>query len=255
MKGAILGDVIGSRFEWKNYKGTDFTLFNSKSRFTDDTVLTIAIASAILKGKSYEEEVKAFANAYPNAGYGGNFRKWMRGELTGPYNSWGNGSAMRVSPIAYAFETEAEILAEAKASAEITHNHPEGIKGAQALALAIFLARNGASKEEIKNRIQSDFGYDLERTCDEIRPNYKFDVSCQGSVPEAIIAFLESTNVEHAIRLAISLGGDSDTIASMSGALAEAFYGEIPQELEDQTMEHLDQNLLELVKAFEAKYL
>lgn len=254
MKGAILGDVIGSRFEWRNYKGTDFTLFNAKSKFTDDSVLTIAIAAAILNKTTYEQEVKDFANAYPNAGYGGNFKKWMNGELTGPYNSWGNGSAMRVSPIAYAFETEAEVLAEAEASAVITHNHPEGIKGAQALAMAIFLARKGASKEELKNRIQLDFAYDLERTCDQIRPNYKFDVSCQGSVPEAIIAFLESENVEDAIRLAVSLGGDSDTIASMAGALAEAFYGGLPQVLEEEALKHLDKKLLKVLLAFIAKY-
>lgn len=255
MKGAILGDVIGSRFEWKNYKGTDFTLFNAKSKFTDDSVLTIAIAAAILNKTSYEQEVKTFANAYPQAGYGGNFRKWMKGELTGPYNSWGNGSAMRISPIAYAFESEAEVLAEAEASAAITHNHPEGIKGAQALALAIFLARKGTSKEVLKNRIQADFGYDLERTCDQIRPNYKFDVSCQGSVPEAIIAFLESRDVEDAIRLAVSLGGDSDTITSMAGALAEAFYGGIPPKLEEQAFSCLDTALLEVVYIFELKYM
>jgi ADP-ribosylglycohydrolase len=254
MKGAIIGDIIGSRFEWENLKSISFELFHSESRFTDDSVLTIAVAAAILERQPYEVKIKEYALQYPLAGYGGSFKKWMRGEITGPYNSWGNGSAMRVSPIAYAFGDLETVLAEAEKSAEVTHNHPEGIKGAQALAHAIFIALHGATKEDIRKQISSLYGYDLDRTIDEIRPDYSFDVSCQGSVPEAIIAFLESTNFEDAIRLAISIGGDSDTIASMAGALAEAFYMEIPSAMEEQAFALLTEDLLAMTKRFVDKF-
>ena len=254
MKGAIIGDIIGSRFEWKNLKSKKFELFDSKCRFTDDSVLSIAVAAAILEQQPYEVKIKEYALRYPEAGYGGTFKKWMRGEIVGPYNSWGNGSAMRVSPIAYAFQDLETVLAEAEKSAAITHNHPEGIKGAQALAQAIFIALYGASKAEIREQISSLYGYDLDRTIDGIRPDYKFDVSCQGSVPEAIIAFLESTDFEDAIRLAISIGGDSDTIASMAGALAEAFYKEIPTIIEEQAFALLTEDLLAMTKRFIDEY-
>ncbi|MDF1698707.1 MAG: ADP-ribosylglycohydrolase family protein [Saprospiraceae bacterium] len=255
MIGAIIGDVIGSRFEWHNVKSTQFELFTHQSRFTDDSVLTIAIADSLLNGKTYEETVKSYGNRYPLAGYGGRFKEWLAGIITGPYNSWGNGSAMRVSAIAYAFESEGEVLEESKKSAEITHNHAEGIKGAQAIAMSVFMARKGHTKSEIKAYVEKNFDYDLDRTMDEIRPTYKFDVSCQGSVPEAIIAFLESTDFEHAIRLAISIGGDSDTIASMAGAIAEPFYETIPQNFIDETRNRLPAQFIEIIDAFSERYL
>ena len=254
MLGAITGDIIGSRFERHNLKSRKFTLFTHDSVFTDDTVLTVAIADAVLSGVKYEEKVRKYALRYPLAGYGGTFKKWMTGLIRGPYNSWGNGSAMRVSPIGYAYDTEAEVLWEAKKSAEITHNHEEGIKGAQTVAMVIFLARQGKSKPKIKAYIESTFGYDLSRKLDDIRPDYSFDVSCQGSVPEAIIAFLESTNFEDAIRNAISIGGDSDTIASMAGAMAEAFYGDIPADIISLTRKRLPKNFEIVMERFYEKF-
>jgi len=251
MIGAIIGDVIGSRFEKNNIKTKDFELFTSQCSFTDDTVLTIAIADCILNSKDYSTTVKEYGRAFPFAGYGGNFKKWLAGIIKGPYNSWGNGSAMRVSPIGFAYDNETIILEEAKKSASITHNHEEGIKGAQAIAMAIFLARKGKSKQEIKEYIESKFDYDLNRTIDEIRPTYKFDVSCQGSVPESIIAFLESENFEDAIRTAISIGGDSDTIACMAGAISEAYYQAIPKEIIDKTNEYLPERFQNIITAFQ----
>ena len=228
MLGAIAGDIIGSRFERGGRKSMKFKLFSPRSAFTDDTVLTIAIAEALLENRSYKECVRSYALQFPNRGYGKSFIQWVKGDVEGPYNSWGNGSAMRVSPIAYAFNELTTILKQAEASAAITHNHPEGIKGAQATAAAIFWARTGKSKTYIKEGIEQDFGYDLNRNIDDIRPDYQFDVSCQGSVPESIIAFLESEDLESAIRLAVSLGGDTDTMACIAGAIAEAYYRDIP---------------------------
>jgi len=254
MLGAIIGDIIGSRFEKNNIKSKDFQLFNNKSRFTDDTVLTIAIANSILNDVEYSKSVKHYGKKYPLAGYGKSFKKWLAGSTIGPYNSWGNGSAMRVSPIGYAYETEYQILEEAKKSAEITHNHEEGIKGAQSIAMSIFLAKNGKSKKEIKDYIQNKFGYDLNRTIDEIRPVYKFDVSCQGSVPESIIAFLESENFEDTIRTAISIGGDSDTIACMAGSIAESFYKEIPEYMITEMKKRLPDEFIEIIESFKKAY-
>lgn len=255
MFGAIVGDVIGSRFEWENVKTKDFELFSNKSKFTDDSVLTIAVADCLLNDKDYADTIKQYGKKYPSAGYGGRFKKWLAGIIEGPYNSWGNGSAMRVSPVAYAFDKETDILKVAEETAIVTHNHPEGIKGAQAIAMAIFLARTGATKSTIKNYIEGKFGYDLHRTIDEIRPTYEFDVSCQGSVPESIIAFLESTDFEDAIRTAISIGGDSDTIASMAGAIAEAFYKEIPEHIARETHARLDEKLALVMNTFVNKYV
>lgn len=250
MKGAIIGDIIGSRFEKNNVRAKDFDLFTDESRFTDDTVLTVAVAAAIMEGVSYERSIQIFALKYPKAGYGKSFKKWFGMLKTEPYNSWGNGSAMRASAVGYAFNTREKVLEEARKSAEVTHNHPEGIKGAQAIALGVFLAKHGATKTEIKNEIVKTCGYDLDRTLDEIRPTYKFDVSCQGSVPEAIIAFLESTDFEDAIRNAISIGGDSDTIACMAGAIAEAFYKDIPFGMYVESMGRLTEELRDVVKEF-----
>ena len=188
-------------------------------RFTDDTVLTVATTHAILTSTPYEIAYRAFGRQHPNAGYGNAFFKWLSSDESGPYNSWGNGSAMRVSPVGLAFNTVDDVLREAERSA-VTHNHPEGIKGAQATALAVFMARSGASKKEIRDELALRFGYDLGRTVSQIRPDYQWDVSCQGSVPEALVAFLDSADVESAIRLAISLGGDADTQAAIAGGVA-----------------------------------
>jgi ADP-ribosylglycohydrolase len=254
MIGAVIGDIIGSRLEKNNIKRKDFDFFTKESRFTDDTVLTIAIADCILNSKDYEKTVKNYGRAYPFAGYGGTFKKWLGGIIKGPYNSWGNGSAMRVSPVGFAFEEEEKVLEEAKKSAEITHNHIEGIKGAQAIAMAVFLGRKGKSKDEIKAYTEQKFGYDLNRTIDEIRPDYKFDVSCQGSVPESIIAFLESENFEDAIRNAISIGGDSDTIASMTGAISEAYYKSVPDELIERMNEYLPEKFKNIMEDFSKRF-
>lgn len=231
MWGAVSGDIIGSVYEHRPVKTKDFALFSSGSRFTDDSVLTMAIADSLVNGRSYRESVLEWGRQFPFAGYGGSFIEWLKSENPQPYNSWGNGSAMRVSPVGLFFNSEAEVLAEAEKSAIITHDHSEGVKGAHAVALAIFLARKGYSKEKIRQSLSEKFNYDLNRTVEEIRPDYEFDVSCQGSVPEAIIAFLDSCSFEDAIRNAISLGGDSDTQACIAGAIAEAFYGEVSADI------------------------
>ena len=254
MTGAILGDIIGSVFEGKNIKTTDFKLQNFGARITDDSVLTIAVADALLNDRDYNKHLLAWAREFPWAGYGRSFREWMHSEAPKPYNSWGNGSAMRVSAIAYAFDDLSEVLEEARKSALPTHNHPEGIKGAQAIALAIFLARSGSSKIQIKDSIEERYGYDLNRKIAEIRPDYKFDVSCQGSVPEAIIAFMDSSDYESTIRLSISLGGDSDTIACMAGGIAEAFYGEVPQELLNYADKKLPTKMKQVLADFHLKF-
>lgn len=255
MIGAIIGDVIGSRFEKNNHKSKEFDLFHKESRFTDDTVLTVAIADCILNHKDYEKTVKQYGRSYPFAGYGGTFKKWLAGLIRGPYQSWGNGSAMRVSPIGFAFPDEKTVLEEARKSAEITHDHEEGIKGAQAIAMSVHLARTGKSKPKIKTYVETKFGYDLNRTIDKIRTNYTFDVSCQGSVPESIIAFLESEDFEDAIRTAISIGGDSDTIASMTGSIAQAYYKSIPEEIIRKTRQLLPEPFNRIIDQFEKQYL
>lgn len=250
MLGAIIGDIVGSVYEKDNIKTTDFELFDPQCRFTDDTVMTVAIADSILHDKDYAVALRDWGLQYPFAGYGTNFKQWLVGIIPGPYNSFGNGSAMRVSPIGYACNSLEAVLAEAKRSASITHNHPEGIKGAQATAAAVFLARIGYSKAAIKAHIEQTFHYNLSRTLNEIRPDYVFDVSCQGSVPEAIIAFLESNDFEDAIRKAISLGGDSDTIASITGAIAQAFYREIPEHIVAKAKSFLPEKMLGVVQRF-----
>lgn len=228
MLGAIAGDVIGSVYEADNVLTPDFyPLIDPNARPTDDTVLTCAVAEWLLRGAGDDLwiSLKRWARSFPYAGYGGTFIKWSQSSSSSPYNSWGNGSAMRVSPVAWAFDTLDEVLHHARRSAEVTHDHPEGIKGAEATAAAVFLARTGTAKPEIRAFIEERFGYDLNRSLAEIRPTYRFDVSCQGSVPEAIIAFLESTDFEDAVRKAISIGGDSDTIACIAGSIAHAAYG------------------------------
>jgi ADP-ribosylglycohydrolase len=209
---------------------------------------------AILNRRNYVESYRLFGKNYSNRGYGGYFYSWIHSKSPKPYNSWGNGSAMRVSPVGWYGNSTEEVMAEAQKSAEVTHNHPEGIKGAQSTAAAVYLARTGKSKNEIKKFIMDKFQYDLDRKIDDIRPDYKFDASCQGSVPEAIIAFLESTDFEHAVRLAISIGGDSDTIACIAGGIAEAYYQKIPDNIIEKVLRILPKKLVKIIEAFSIKY-
>lgn len=250
MLGAIAGDIIGSIYEFENIKTTDFPLFSDSCFFTDDTVLTVALAEAIMTGGSYEGLMKEYYQRYPNAGYGGNFHAWAKGKVNGPYNSYGNGAAMRISPVGQAFDTLEEVLKRAEEYTAITHNHPEGIKGAEATASTIFLGRKGHSKEEIRRFVADTFDYDLAKTCNQIRPGYRYDISCQGTVPQAITAFLESTDYESAIRLAVSLGGDSDTLACITGGIAEAHYGGVPGWIAEKALGFLDEPLREIVSRF-----
>jgi len=254
MIGAIAGDIIGSVYESHCLKTTHFSIFTTYSTFTDDSVLTVAVADCILHGKDYATTFKDYAKKYPYAGFGGMFLKWVHSDSLAPYNSYGNGSAMRVSPVGFAFDTIEEVLAEAKRSAEVTHNHLEGIKGAQAIAAAIFLARKQESRNKIKDFIEKNFGYNLHQTLEEIRPHYYFDQTCEGSVPQAIIAFLESDSFEDAVRKAISLGGDSDTIGCMTGGIAQAYYKIIPDYIIKEVKNRLDSELLEVVEQFNTKY-
>ncbi len=254
MIGAIIGDIVGSIYEFNNIKTTEFDFFSKKAYFTDDTVLSVAVADCILNKRDYVEAFRDYGNRYYNKGYGGNFKKWLKVSNPEPYNSWGNGSAMRVSPVGFAYSTLDEVMNYAKKSAEVTHNHPEGIKGAQATAVGIFMARQGKSKSEIRSYINTTFQYDLNRTVKQIRPTYSFNVSCQGTVPEAFIAFLESSSFEDAIRLAISLGGDSDTLACITGGLAQAFYQDIDKDVLQYAKSKLPNDLLEVVETFSAKY-
>jgi ADP-ribosylglycohydrolase len=231
MLGAIAGDVIGSVYEGDNVKTPDFgPLFARFSRPTDDTVLTCAVAEWILRGSGDDlvDRLKRWFRLFPYAGYGGTFIKWASATTRSPYGSWGNGSAMRVSPVGFAFDTLEETLDQARRSAEVTHNHPEGVRGAEAVAACVFLARTGRPKADAREFVARRSGYDLSRSLDEIRPAYHFDVSCQGSVPQAITAYLESSDWEDAVRKAISLGGDSDTIAAITGGIAAAAYGGVP---------------------------
>lgn len=254
MIGAVAGDIIGSIYERNPIKTEEFPLFHSYSRFTDDSVMSLAVAQAILRGRNYGMEMKSLGQMYPDAGYGGNFKKWIFEPGIIPYNSWGNGSAMRVSPVGFAFNTPEEVLKEARASAEVSHDHPEGIKGAQSVALAVYLARQGSTKEDIRTTLTGSFFYDLDRTVDEIRPDYSFDVSCMGSVPEAIIAFMDSSDYESAVRKAVSLGGDADTQACIAGAIAEAYYKSIPSTIVTEVKRILPGNLWDILIRFEGEY-
>jgi ADP-ribosylglycohydrolase len=263
MLGAILGDIIGSPYEFtqNNIKTTEFPLFCEKSHFTDDTVMTVAVAEALMNcGDNTEDAIKAelvvamrkYGKLYPWAGYGQKFMLWLCSKDPKPYGSYGNGSAMRVSPVAWLFDDLPTVERIAKISAEVTHNHPEGIKGAQATAGAIFMARKGESKDAIKNYIETRYGYDLTRTPEMIRSVSVHVESCQQTVPEAITAFLHSDGFEHAVRLAVSLGGDSDTIAAITGSIAEAAYG-VPEELQKEALSRLDAPLLAVVRLFQEK--
>ena len=252
--GAIAGDVIGSVYEHHAAQTYDFQLFSNWSKFTDDSVLTLAVADAILDGGSYAQKILDYGRHYPHAGYGKSFKGWLESDDPQPYHSFGNGSAMRVSPVAWAFNTLEDVLREAERSAAPTHNHPEGIKGAQAVALAVFLARSGSPKESIQAEIETRFGYDLSRRLDNIRPVYQWDVTCQGSVPESIIAFLESHDFESAIRNAIYLGGDADTMAAIAGAIAEAYYAGVPQTIAEEMLKRIPPELQAVIEHFNQKY-
>jgi ADP-ribosylglycohydrolase len=254
MIGAIAGDIIGSVYEHRPIKTKEFPLFDPRCRFTDDSVLTVAVADSILTGRPYLESMRDIGRRYPAAGYGGAFIEWLHSPDPRPYNSWGNGSAMRVSPVGFAFATEDDVLHQAQKTAEISHNHPEGIKGAQATALAVFFARTVHDKEKIRKQIGQRFDYDLDRTVDDIRPDYTFEVSCQKSVPEAIIAFLDSQSYEDALRNAVSLGGDSDTLACIAGAIAEAFYGGVPSRIRTKVKALLTPDLWAITENFCRKY-
>ncbi|MBR3699029.1 MAG: ADP-ribosylglycohydrolase family protein [Bacteroidales bacterium] len=274
MLGAIIGDTVGSVYEFNNIKTVNFPLFSAKSNYTDDSIMTMAVADWLLKDPTHgmdalEASFISFARKYPcpMGGYGGGFNRWLffpeelgdygsrdfKPGTRHPYNSWGNGSAMRASANGWMFDTLEETEHVAGLSAAITHNHPEGIKGAQSTAAAIFMARNGSSKEEIRSYITEKYGYNLNRTCNEIRPVYGWDGSCQGTVPEAMVAFFDSTNFESAIRLAVSLGGDSDTLACITGGIAEAFYKEIPDDIALTEWNLLPEDFKEILKEIEAK--
>lgn len=253
MLGAIAGDVIGSVYERHGTKSKVFPLFAPASRFTDDTVLTCAVADRLLHGGDYVQAFHDWFHAYPNAGYGGTFIRWAWNRQREPYGSWGNGSAMRVSAVGWLSGSLDEALSEARASAAVTHDHDEGIRGAQAVAAAIHLARTGHGKDAIRDHVQRQFGYRLQERLDDIRPAYRFDVSCQGSVPQSIIAFLESEDWEDAVRNAVSLGGDADTMAAIAGGIAEAFYGGVPTAVVEEVMGRLDDRLRRIVDAFRAR--
>jgi len=254
MKGAIFGDIIGSRFEFsklRNNKSEDFELLNKKCEFTDDTVLTIATADAILNNKSFEQAYKEWGNMYPNCSYGNSFRNWLESDNPKPYNSFGNGSAMRVSPIGWLYNDLKTVMDKAEESARVTHNHIEGIKGASSIAACVYLARMKTPKKIIKEFIETFFDYDLNKNIEDIRPNYYFDETCQGSVPESIICFLEGKSYEDVVRKAVSLGGDTDTQACMAGSIAEAYYGGVPLECMVKLNSYLDKYLLYIIVQFD----
>jgi len=260
MLGAIIGDIVGSPYEFDEYniKTIDFPLFFEESEITDDTIMTLAVAQGLMNGKkdpqkTYDEIIKCMqklGNEYPYMSYGYNFQRWLCSDSPQPYNSYGNGSAMRVSSVAWFFDNLEDVEKFAEISALPTHNHPEGIKGAQATASAIFLARNGKTKSEIKDYIIKKYNYDLSKTCDEIRPTYHHVESCQETVPQAISAFLEGDSFEEVIRLAVSLGGDSDTLTAIAGSIAEAYYP-IPEEIKNKALKYLDNDLFKIYSAFE----
>ncbi len=256
--GAICGDIIGSTREGNSIKTKDFVLFPNHSIFTDDTVMTLAIANWLIEDKTSKqvliENLKGFGFMYPNAGYGGRFIRWLSQESSQPYGSWANGSAMRVSPCAWVADSLSEAQELAKLSSIVTHDHPEGIKGALATSDAIFLARTGADKDEIKRHVESVYNYDLSRKLDDIRPTYQFEISCAKSVPESIICFLEAEDFEDAIRNAISLGGDADTQAAIAGSIASAYW-DVPEVICDQAVSYLDDILYDVFMEFEKIFM
>ena len=261
MLGAIIGDIVGSRFEWHNIKSKEFAFFHIDCFPTDDSIMTLAIAQAILAcngdysdlGNQTVKYMQELGRCYPDAGYGGRFRRWLKKQSPEPYNSLGNGAAMRVSPVAYAAENMDQLKALSRAVTEVTHNHPSGIKGAEATAVAIFMALHGASKQDIKKAIDQEY-YNLDfYQLDEIRADYSFDETCDGTVPYAIEAFIEAASFEDTIRNAISIGGDSDTLAAIAGSIAEAYYG-IPENIRSEAIQYLDNVQIDILDRFEVKY-
>ena len=262
MYGALIGDIVGSVYEWKNIKTKDFPLFHRYCRYTDDSMMTIAVADALMKSwgqsdivrrKALTDSLQKWGQRYPDAGYGGKFKQWIFSDHPEPYNSWGNGSAMRVSAAGWLFSTLEETRLAAYDTACVTHNHPEGIKGAEATATVIWAARNKWSKAKIRKYVEKNY-YPLNRTCDEIRPGYHFDVSCQGTVPVAITAFLEGTGFEDVIRTAVSLGGDCDTLTCIAGGMAEAFYG-VPDDLKEECRKRIESDMVKVLDKFETSLL
>lgn len=261
MLGAIIGDIVGSRFEWDNIKTKEFELFTNESFVTDDSIMTLAVAKAILLSQKdlsqlnqiTVQSMQEVGRPYPNCGYGGMFQQWMYSDNPKPYESFGNGAAMRVSPCGFAADSLEEAIKLSQAVTEVTHNHPEGLKGAEATVVAIFLARTGHSIASIKQHISQNY-YSMDFSLDSIRDTYQFNETCQETVPQAIMAFLESTSFEDAIRNAISIGGDSDTLAAITGGIAQAFYG-IPGEIRQTALSYLDAPLLKIFQDFEAIYL
>lgn len=260
MLGAMIGDIIGSRFEFHNIKSKEFPLFTIDCKPTDDSIVTLAVGKAILDchgdysnlGEEAVHAMQEVGRPYPRCGYGGHFKKWMYSDDPQPYNSLGNGAAMRVSPCAYAASSLEEAIELSRKVTEVTHNHPEGIKGAEATTVAIYMAKTGSGIQEIRDYIHQHY-YPMDFTLDNIRKSYFFDVTCQGTVPPAIMAFLESTSLEDAIRNAISIGGDSDTLAAITGSIAAAFYG-VPEELRTRAMTYLDERQSEILLAFESQF-
>lgn len=254
MLGAIIGDIVGSRFEFDNIYKTDFELFTSECAFTDDSICTIAVADAIMRneeiGKVLHEWCRRYP--YPKGGYGGSFARWIYSNYPQPYGSFGNGSAMRVSPCGW-LPTREDVLTKAKISAECTHNHPEGIKGAECVADCIYLMRSQKDKAQLREMVQEQYGYNLNLTCDGIRQTSTFDETCQVTVPQAIVSFLESMDFESAVRLAVSIGGDSDTIAAITGSIAEAYYG-IPQPIKEKAWSYLNDDMRRVITQFQEKY-
>ena len=260
MLGAIIGDTVGSVYEWNNYKGKDFPLYSPKCFLTDDSIMTLAIAKALLEsGKDLKKlswnavkEMQELGRKYPGRGYGGRFLEWLYLEDPQPYNSFGNGSAMRISPVGFTADSVEEAIKMSKAVTEVTHNHPEGIKGAEAIAVAIVLARQEKKIPEIRKYIEEHY-YHINFTLNSLRPHYEYDVTCQGSVPQSLEAFFESNSFEDAIRNAISLGGDSDTLAAITGGLAGAYYG-IPKEIREKQLTYMDSFQIEILNEFENRY-
>ena len=260
MIGAIIGDIAGSRFEWDNYRAKDFDLLSDKCFFTDDSIMSLAVCDALLKtvpsykGLSRQAvlSMQKIGRPYPQSGYGGSFYHWIYSDDPEPYGSFGNGAAMRVSACGWAGESLSEVRKLSKEVTKVSHNHPEGIKGAEAAASAVYLARTGETKEDIRKYIEEKY-YKLNFTIEEIRPTYEFNETCQDTVPQAIEAFLESESFEDAIRTAVSVGGDSDTLAAITGGMAEAYYG-VPKDIREKTGQFLDQRLTKILKTFEQKY-
>ena len=254
MIGAFAGDVIGSAWEASGEKRLDFPLFGEHSRYSDDSVMTAAVAHALLEGEDYARAMRRFGRAHPFAGYGGHFERWLIDPAMAAYDSYGNGGAMRASPVGYARESIEAVLEEARRCAAPTHGHPEGVKGAQAVALAVFLARKGADKAEIRREVASRTGYDLSRSVAEIRPGHAFSVEASRSVPEAIVSFLDAVDVESAIRNAVSLGGDADTMACIAGAIAEAHWGAVPEAIATEVRARVPEEFLQIAARFHERF-